>query len=131
MAIVYPDYHPKLTYMLYKIKIWKLTLFLLGRFTSRVTSSKRKTLSKNGGHMFNKRSSIPPNVWNKNLHVYIIELGNETSEGRARFLCYTSCYIKSMELCTLSTELQMMETLIFYPFPFLIFSFFLNQYRQI
>lgn len=56
----------------------------------------------------------------KNLHdVYIIELGNETSEGRARFLCFISCYLKSVELCTVFSELQMTEILIFYPFAYL------------
>jgi len=56
----------------------------------------------------------------KNLHgVYIIELSNETSEGRARFLCFISCYLRSTELCTVFSELQMMEILIFYPFAYL------------
>lgn len=69
----------------------------------------------------------------KNLHgVYIIELGNEISEGRARVLCFISCYLKSMELCMVFSELQMMEILIFYLFAYLtLFSLFLNRYRHI
>lgn len=77
-------------------------MFLLEKLTSQVTSSKRKTQGRDGGQVFNKGPSIPPNVWrkkkkNKTLHgVYIIELGNEISEGRARVLCFISCYLKSM-----------------------------------